>query len=85
MYTEVSPRASFLLAQATLGRGALFVGNDAPFATTLDMQLPALPELATFLALSYRPAFLLYFEQRAVGVVARARAVAFDARLTVHR
>ena len=46
------------------------------------MQLPALPELATLLALGYRPTLFLDFEERAVGVVARARAVALDARLT---
>ena len=45
------------------------------------MQLPVLPERPTLLALGYRPAFSLDFEKWAVGVVARARAVAFDARL----
>ena len=45
------------------------------------MQPPVLPERPTLLALRYRPALFLDFEERAVGVVARARAVAFDARL----
>jgi len=47
------------------------------------MQLPVLPERTTPLTLGYRPALFLDFEERAVGVVARARAVALDARLTV--
>ena len=47
------------------------------------MQPPVLPELAALFALRYRPALSLDFEQRAVGVVARARAVALDARMAV--
>lgn len=47
------------------------------------MQFPVLSERTTLLALGYRPALFLDFEERTVGVVARARAVAFDARLAV--